>query len=147
MQNRIVNDLSNVNRQLIRSAAITLGISRLAELLVVFEARIEWLTDALVALPYNHAGILATLHQSRGSAATLGFTALERVLADIEMQLSSGSDTVACRSSGGVARKLGAVSPSHHAVDTLREAWPAALAAAALHVPDLRHHRPFGSKK
>lgn len=126
---------------------MTLGISRLAELLDIFEARIELLSAALITLPCDQAGTLAVLHQSRGSAATLGFTGLEQVLADIERRLSPSVGNASCKSSGVRAPDTGAASLSHQAVNALGEAWKSSLTAAALHIPELRHHRPCGSRK
>jgi HPt (histidine-containing phosphotransfer) domain-containing protein len=147
MHDRTISEPGTVDGPLICSASMTLGVSRLAELLVVFEARIERLAAALAALPDNLGDILATLHQSRGSAATLGLTELERVLADIERRLSPGADNAVCGLSGDLVPRMGVPSVSHQAVDAVGEAWRASLRAAFLHVPDLRHHRPFGSRK
>ena len=147
MENLTFYKPGNVDKQLICSAAVTLGISRLAELLVVLEARIERLSAALITLPCDQADIIATLHQSRGSAATLGFTGLEGVLGDIETRLSSGAGNASCKLSDVRAPETGVASLSHQPVDALGEAWKASLTAAALHIPELRHHRPFGSRK
>ena len=146
-RNCTIADFENVDRQLFYTAATTVGVSRLADLLIVFEVRIAWLSAALVALPHDQPAILATLHQSRGSAATLGFANLERVLADIESQLNQGQDNTAHSQTEGTAPEAGASSLSNQAVDTVWKTWRASLTAAILIVPELRHHRPCGIKR
>ncbi|MDP9096521.1 MAG: hypothetical protein M3N26_08230 [Pseudomonadota bacterium] len=58
MKDRVPDEPDTVDGPLISLAAMTLGIPRLAELLVVLEARIDWLAAALVAPPYDHAIII-----------------------------------------------------------------------------------------
>lgn len=120
-----------VDAAILRSVTGLLGAPRLAELLGVFEARIAWLGEALAALPDGHAAILASLHQSRGSAVSLGFTGLDRALAEIQQRLGP-------EMARGDLDDLG---------EAMRRAWQACLAEAALHSPELRHHRPFGSNR
>lgn len=129
------------------TAATTVGVSRLADLLTVFEVRIAWLSAALVVLPHNQPRILATLHQSRGSAATLGFATLERVLANIESQLNRLRDNAEQSQTEGAAPEVGAPFLSNQAVETVEKTWRASLTAAMLIVPELRHYRPCGIKR
>lgn len=146
-RNCTIDDFENVDRQLFYTAATTVGVSRLADLLIVFEVRIAWLSAALVALPSDQPGILATLHQSRGSAATLGFANLERVLANIESQLNQDQYNAALSQTEGAAPEVGAPFLSSQAVEAVGKTWRASLTAAMLIVPELRHYRPCGIKR
>lgn len=130
-----MTDAERVDARLVRSAANALGISRFAELLVIFDARVGWLSTAPVTSPYDIAAIIAVLHQSRGSAASLGFTRLHRVLTDIERELDPGTiKNVDGSYTGALQAGLDGI-------------WQASLAAAASHVPALRRHPPFSSKR
>jgi HPt (histidine-containing phosphotransfer) domain-containing protein len=147
MQYRHINEPDTIDGQLLCSVAVTLGVSRLAELLVVFEARIGSLAAALVALPGDRASVLATLHQSRGSAASLGFTKLQRVLADIELRLGPKANSTAYGLPGIDAPEIETPLLSYPAAAAVGVAWQASLTSATLHIPELRHHMPCGSKR
>jgi hypothetical protein len=81
----------------ISAVAKALGARRCGELLNVLEVRLHGLSAAIEALPANAADIVAALHQSRGSAASLGLVGLSLALTDIEAQVAdllSGSPTL-----------------------------------------------------
>ena len=137
----------NVDRNLLYAAATTIGVPRLADLLIVFDRRITSLATALIALPHDQPGVIAKLHQSRGSAATLGFVELERVLADIETRLTQEIDNTADNRPAVLSPEAGSQPPLHPLVDAVGRSWQAALAAALSIVPELQHHRPCGINK
>jgi len=141
-----MNEPDYVDARVLRAAAEAVGALRLAELLVIFEARIGWLSDALAGTSGDPAALLAALHKSRGSAASVGFTGLGRALAEIERRLDPDADHAA-----HVTSRLDV--PGNNALplfelgSAMRAAWQASLVAAVLHVPELHHHRPCGSKR
>lgn len=141
-----MTDRADIDGQVLQSAAAALGAVRLAELLAIFEARIEWLSDALVATQNDRAALLARVHQCRGSAASLGFIGLDRALAEIEQWLAPGAAQAApmMRQSDATQRET---ADSSRLSDALRAAWQSSLAVAVLHSADLRIHRPSGSKR
>jgi HPt (histidine-containing phosphotransfer) domain-containing protein len=147
MQDRHVKEPDNIDGQLFCSVAVALGAPRLAELLVVFGARIELFVAALVALPGDRASVLATLHQSRGSAASLGFTKLQEVLADIELRLGPNAQSNAYGLPGIDAPEIETPLLSYRAAANVGATWKASLTSATLHIPELRHHMPCGSKR
>lgn len=141
-----MSDVDGIDAEVLRSVAKALGAVRLAELLVIFEARIGWLSTAVAATPGDPSGLLATLHQSRGSAASLGFTRLDRALAGIEQWLKPAAAHDA-RFTARIDVPGRDVPRLSELVAALEGAWQASLAAAAKHVPGLRHQRPFGSNR
>jgi hypothetical protein len=132
-----MTDRTAIDAGLLGAASGALGAARLAGLLVVLEARLASLSETFIAGRGDHAALLWTLHQSRGSAASLGFRRLERALADAERRLALEAAEGACPSDawGSDAPGLGRA---------IMEAWQVSLAGAALQIPELRLHRPFG---
>lgn len=135
-----------IDAGLLSAASGALGVARLAGLLVIFEARLAGLGAALMAEGGDRAALVATLHQSRGSAVSLGFSGLERALAHAELWLAVQAPQAADGTSRGVTPGSEAPDPSG-LCEAVREAWRASLAAAVLQLPELRHHRPFGSSR
>ena len=145
-----MTDPGTVDAQVLRSVAAALSARRLAELLVVLEGRIGWLVAADAAAQVDPAARLAELHRSCGSAASVGFTALGRLLAAIERRRAPGAVHLdpPPRSDAAGGDACGTGSPLLSAEQAaIRMAWQASLAAAAACVPELRRHRPFGSSK
>jgi hypothetical protein len=78
----IASDAINVARIAAVSAAV--GPQRMAELMQILGARVEHLVAAADMFPECAEDCLFALHQSRGSAASLGFLALAEGLARME---------------------------------------------------------------
>lgn len=151
MLERHINEGSSVDVRVLRSVAETLGMSRLAELLVIFEARIEWLEAALGALPADFGVLLHVLHQSRGSAASVGFNRLNKILAEVEQGLRLGAPNSGQLPSKIVARETDTPELGKPELGkprgALGMAWQSSLETAAAYVPELNSYRPFGSKR
>lgn len=147
MQDRYVDEPDNIDKQLFCSVAVALGAPRLAELLGVFGARTELLAAALVTLPGDRASVLAMLHQSRGSAASLGFTKLQEVLAAIELRLGPNAHSNAYGLLGIDAPGSETPLLSYRTAADVGATWKASVTSATFHVPELRHHMPCGSKR
>lgn len=138
-----MGDRAFVDAEVFRSVADVLGAARLAGLLDIFETRIAWLGDALLDPQGDRAALLASLHQSRGSALSLGFAGLDRTLAEIQQRLSPEAAQAAGRSDASVSeapalRGLG---------EAMMAAWQSSLAAAEAQSPELRRHRSTGSNR
>jgi HPt (histidine-containing phosphotransfer) domain-containing protein len=78
----IVSDTIDAARMAAVSAA--LGPQRLGELMLILGGRVQKLAEAAELLPESAEAWLAALHQSRGSAASLGLVALAAGLARVE---------------------------------------------------------------
>lgn len=135
-----------IDAGLFRAASGALSVARLAGLLVIFEARIAGIGCALMAKGGDRAALLAAFHQSRGFALSLGFRGLERALANAELWAAAEAVQAADGTRRGASLGSEAPDPSGFC-EAVREAWHSSLAAAALQLPELRHHRPFGSSR
>ena len=141
MSNRVIVDPHGL-----RSAIGALGAARLAELMVILEVRIEWISYALAATPGDRAALLASLHQSRGSAVSLGFSRLNRALADVEQRLNL--ETIQAAAGNWRSDAVGSEEACLFGLgDVVRAAWQVSLAVAVRHSPELGFHRPFASNR
>ncbi len=68
----------------IEAVSAAVGPRRLNELMLILEGRVQNLSAAAEVFPEGAEDWLAALHQSRGSAASLGFLALAEGLARME---------------------------------------------------------------
>jgi len=68
----------------IEAVSAAVGEQRLQELISILGGRVRKLAAAAEAFPEGAEDWLAALHQSRGSAASLGFLALAEALARME---------------------------------------------------------------
>ncbi len=71
----------------IKAVSAAVGPLRLRELSLILAGRVETLVDAAERFPEGAEECLPALHQSRGSAASLGFVALADGCARMEAQL------------------------------------------------------------
>ncbi len=88
-------DVAAVDVPRIICVSNALGAQRFGELLTILSVRLQRLSGAIETLPADAAGLLAALHQSRGSCASLGLVGLSVALTDIEAQIAramGGSD-------------------------------------------------------
>jgi HPt (histidine-containing phosphotransfer) domain-containing protein len=76
--------LDAVDTTRIEAVSAAIGTQRLQELIRVLDGRVQNLARAAVVFPQSSEDFLAALHQSRGSAASLGFLALAEALARME---------------------------------------------------------------
>jgi hypothetical protein len=122
-------DVEAIDAERIAAVSKALGPQRFVELLTLLSVRLQCVSAAIELLPANARALLSLLHQSRGSAASLGLVGLGVILSEMEAQ---------------IARVLGAC---EHAADptamacikiagrALQGYWSAASRAAACHVP------------
>jgi HPt (histidine-containing phosphotransfer) domain-containing protein len=82
------------------AVAAAVGAQRLHELMLVLGQRVESLAASAEVFPEAAEDCLAALHQSRGSAASLGFMALAEGLARMEALARQGQDAAAVREAG-----------------------------------------------
>ncbi len=82
------------------AVAAAVGTRRLQELMLVLGDRVETLAASAEVFPEAAEDFLAALHQSRGSAASLGLVALAESLARLEGFARQGRDAVAVREAG-----------------------------------------------
>jgi hypothetical protein len=95
----IASDAIDAGRLAAVSAAV--GRPRLRELFLILGERIEILAAAAEMFPEGGEDFIAALHQSRGSAASLGLVAVADCLARME----------ACARHGGDVRDAGRALP------------------------------------
>ena len=81
-------DVAAVDVPRIICVSNALGAPRFAELLTILSVRLQRLSGAIEILPADAAGLIAALHQSRGSCASLGLVGLSVALTDIEAQIA-----------------------------------------------------------
>jgi len=89
-----------IDRARIAAVAAAVGPRRLQELLLVLGGRVESLAAAAREFPESAEAFLAALHQSRGSAASLGLVGLAEALARLEAHARQGEDVEAVRQAG-----------------------------------------------
>jgi HPt (histidine-containing phosphotransfer) domain-containing protein len=99
-------DIASESIDLARTAAVAaaVGPQRLRALLLILGARIENLAAAAELFPEAAEDCIAALHQSRGSASSLGLVALAEALARMEAHARHGGDVVAVREAGRALR-------------------------------------------
>ena len=81
-------DVAAVDAHRISCVADALGAHRFGELLVIFSVRLQRLSGAIEMLPADAPRLVAALHQTRGSATSLGLVGMAIVLADLEAQMT-----------------------------------------------------------
>jgi hypothetical protein len=81
-------DVAAVDAERILCVSRALGAQRFGELLAILSVRLQRLSGAVARLPDDAAGLVAALHQSRGSATSLGLVGLAVVLTDLEAQIT-----------------------------------------------------------
>ncbi len=81
-------DVEAVDAERIAIVSNALGRQRFCELLTLLSVRLQCLSAAIDDMPADVAGLIATLHQSRGSAASLGLPGLAAALTDIEARIT-----------------------------------------------------------
>jgi hypothetical protein len=117
-------DVESVDAERIAAVSKALGARRFGELLALLCMRLQRLAAAIEHLPADAAGLAAGLHQSRGSAASLGLVGLAEAMIHMEAQ---------------IARALGGAEPSMMAeikiaARALHDYGNAASRAASHHV-------------
>jgi hypothetical protein len=116
-----------VDAERIAAVSESLGARRFEELLDILAVRLQRVSTALETLPADAAGLAFSLHQSRGSAASLGLVGLAAALTDIEAQIAGAPSGSAPMSNPAA---LAGLKSAGHA---LQGAWQAALLAATRH--------------
>jgi HPt (histidine-containing phosphotransfer) domain-containing protein len=81
-------DVEAVDAARIATLSNVLGNQRFGELLTILSVRLQRLSAAIEMLPGDASSLVSTLHQSRGSAASLGLVGLAQALTDIEAQIA-----------------------------------------------------------
>jgi hypothetical protein len=89
----------------IAAVSAALGPQRLHELMLLLGGRVHRLAAAAELFPENAESCLAALHQSRGSAASLGLVALATALDRMEAEAAIG-DVAAVRQAGRALPQL-----------------------------------------
>jgi HPt (histidine-containing phosphotransfer) domain-containing protein len=99
-------DIASESVDAARIAAVSaaVGPRRLRELLLILGARIENLATAAELFPEAAEDCIAALHQSRGSASSLGLVALAEALARMEAYARHGGDVGAVKEAGRALR-------------------------------------------
>jgi hypothetical protein len=121
-------DVEAVDVERIGSVSAALGAQRFGELLDMLSMRLLRLSAAIESLPGDAAGLVSALHQSRGSAASLGLVGLATALTDIEAQISRAL------SGGAPLPDPATMAGVKIAGRALHGYWQAASRAAARHV-------------
>jgi hypothetical protein len=85
-------DVQAVDVPRIVAVSRALGAPRFVELLAVLAVRLQGLSAAIDDLPEGAADLALSLHQSRGSAASLGLAGLAILLTDIEARIARPND-------------------------------------------------------
>jgi hypothetical protein len=117
--------------QRIVAVSTALGTRRFGELLTILSMRLQGLSACIERLPEGAADLVLALHQSRGSAASLGLAGLAITLTDIEAQMAHLPDpaAMACIKIAG---------------RTLHRHGHTAVRTAALHVEEPRPDHASG---
>jgi hypothetical protein len=116
-----------VDAERIAAVSASLGARRFEELLDILSARLQRVSTAIETLPADAAGLVFALHQSRGSAASLGLVGLAAALTDIEAQIARAPRGFAPVPDAATLAAL------KSAGRTLQGAWQGALQAATRH--------------
>lgn len=76
----------------VEALEVTLGAERLCELVLLLRVRLrDAAARASVLAPEAEAGLPGLLHQSRGSAGSLGLAAVSQALSDLEIMVEGGA--------------------------------------------------------
>ena len=121
-------DVEAIDVERIAAVSEALGVQRFGELMAILGIRLQRLSAGIEKLPECAAELVSALHQSRGSAASLGLVGLTIALTDIEAQIAR---TI---SGNGPAPEASRMASVRIAGRALHGYWRAAAGAASRHI-------------